>query len=632
MPIDTRCPHCQKAYRLKDEFLGRKVKCPNPECQKPFAVVPVEAAPKPAAAKKPAVTAEQDAEALAAAMFNDNSGPAAPGDTRTVEMACANCDHKWAVPFEKKGKNVICPECNFLQKVPDKKEKKIDWRDPNADRPSMAKGEEVPEDLRKQMSRDVGTGALVEAGVIKEEIEPLPLAVKLQRIAVVLGAVAALAVVVLYFLNSRQAGKEQRFMDEALAEVEKITDEGMTKGQPPLLKALLLTAAAEHALRNDSPDQRKLAAERFGVARQLLEQQPRSPERDVLLGELAVLIPKFGGDDEQIGKELRLRWQPAGRGAGAQLTAGLGDVQTELLRVLKALNGSDLDLRLSVVRRASRELAKTNHVELLPDIINQGFSEAEMPDAYAHMGLELHRAGNAAGAKNCADQAKFLANRTPALQVLCEVAGVTLKPEEKPYSVPPAGLLSYFNRMYGATLNAVNKDTNAALAVAIRGGPDQADDKLRALAAVADWAENATEAATKADAVLTNEGKGKSNAGYALLRLATAAGKAGQADLADKLIAAIADDGLKAWAKAEAIRAKLDMIKDQKAELSLVDQTTDKGKVRVGHVWVAVLVARHNAAATGDQSAAKVYADWPDGAFKGAGLAGLAVGIQDRKK
>ena len=334
MPIDTRCPHCQKAYRLKDEFLGRKVKCPNPECQKPFAVVPVEAAPKPAAAKKPAVTAEQDAEALAAAMFNDNSGPAAPGDTRTVEMACANCDHKWAVPFEKKGKNVICPECNFLQKVPDKKEKKIDWRDPNADRPSMAKGEEVPEDLRKQMSRDVGTGALVEAGVIKEEIEPLPLAVKLQRIAVVLGAVAALAVVVLYFLNSRQAGKEQRFMDEALAEVEKITDEGMTKGQPPLLKALLLTAAAEHALRNDSPDQRKLAAERFGVARQLLEQQPRSPERDVLLGELAVLIPKFGGDDEQIGKELRLRWQPAGRGAGAQLTAGLGDVQTELLRVL----------------------------------------------------------------------------------------------------------------------------------------------------------------------------------------------------------------------------------------------------------------------------------------------------------
>ena len=48
MPIDTRCPHCQKAYRLKDEFLGRKVKCPNPDCQKPFAVepVPAEAAPK----------------------------------------------------------------------------------------------------------------------------------------------------------------------------------------------------------------------------------------------------------------------------------------------------------------------------------------------------------------------------------------------------------------------------------------------------------------------------------------------------------------------------------------------------------------------------------------------------------
>ena len=33
-----------------------------------------------------------------------------------------------------------------------------------------------------------------------------------------------------------------------------------------------------------------------------------------------------------------------------------------------------------------------------------------------------------------------------------------------------------------------------------------------------------------------------------------------------------------------------------------------------------------------DQSAAKGYADWPDGAFKGGGLAGLALGIQDRKK
>jgi hypothetical protein len=485
MPIDTRCPHCQKAYRLKDEFLGRKVKCPNPECQKPFAVepLPVEAAPKPKPAAPKKSAAELEAEA--AALLNDAPPPNAAADTRTVAMLCASCDHKWEVPFDKKGKNVICPECKFTQKVPDKKEKKIDWRDPNADRPSMAKGEEVPEDLKAQMARDVTFGALEKAGAVKDDVEPVPLTVTLQRIAVVLGVVAAVAFGVLYFMQSRQENKEQQFLDDAVAEVEKVTDEGMAKGQPPLLKAVIMAAAAEHALRNDTPDQRKLALERFGIARQLVEQAPaRTPERDVLLGQFAVLIIKFGGTDEQIGTEVRLRWQPAGRGVGAQLTAGLGDVQTELKRLLVGLNGSDLDFRLSVVRRVTAALEKVKHVELLTEILGQGFSAAEMPEAAAHMGLELHRGGNAAAAKRAAEQAKALmaGNPSPAAQALCEVTGVALDAKEKLYSVPQSGPLAYFNRVYGVILSAANKDIATATAVATRGGADQTDEKLRALA------------------------------------------------------------------------------------------------------------------------------------------------------
>lgn len=639
MPIDTRCPHCQKAYRLKDEFLGKKVKCPTPDCAKPFVVEPLppEAAPKPKPAPAPKKTAADlereaaEAEALAAALFNEAAAPAAE-DTRTVDMTCASCDHKFTVPFDKRGKFVLCPnpECGFRQKVPDKKaEKKIDWRDPNADRPTLAKREELPEDLKKQMSRDVGTGALEKAGVIKEEVEPLPLAVKLQRIAVVLGVVAAVAFVVLYFLKSRQEGKEQRFMDEAVAEVEKITDEGLAKGQAPLLKAVLLTAAAEHAIRNDTPDQRKIAGERFAAARQLAELLPRTVERDAVLAELAVLVTRFGGDEEQVGKELRLRWQPAGRG-GAQLNAGLGDVQTELVRVLKPLKGGDLDLRLSALRRLTRELAKGNHLDVIAETVGQGF-EAEMPDALAHMGLELHRAGNAAGASNFARESKALAVRTPAALVLWEVAGIPLKPEEK-IGIPPPGPIDPFARQYGAILNAVNKDGAAALAIAARGGPEQADDKLRALAAVADWLDSPAEAVAKAEAVLTNEARGRSGAGTALLRLASAAGKLGQLELADKLIAGIPDDGLRAWAKAEAIRAKCEANPGHSADVALIEQATEKGKLRAGHAWTAVIVARHNAASTGDQSVAKVYTDWTEPVFRGAGLAGLALGIQDRKK
>ena len=638
MPIETQCPHCQKAFRLKDEFLGKKVKCPNPACQTPFVVTALtEKAPKPkpaAAPKKSAADVAREAEELAATMFGEAAAPVAE-DTRTVDMACASCDHKWTVPFDKRGKFVVCPDCGFRQKVPDKKvEKKIDWRDPNANRPSMAKGEEIPEDLREQMTRNVGGEALVEAGVIVEDVESVPLTVKLQRIAVVLGVVAVVAFGVLYVFQSRREGKEQRFMDDALAEVEKVADDGFAKGEPPLLKAVLMTAAAEHALRNDLPDQRKLAQDRFGIARQLIETQPRSAEREALLGELAVLVTHFGGTDEQVGLEIRYRWRPAGRGAGAQLTAGVADVQTELMRVLVGLKGTDLDFRLSVLRRVTRELAKVKQVELLTEILGQGFSAAEMPEATGHMGLEVRRAGDMAGAKALAEQARQLmvTNPSPAAQVLCEVAGVTLEAKVKLFSVPAAGQLNYYNRMYGATLNAVNNDTAAAVAVATRGTSAQADDKLRALAAVADWSDAPGDAAKAAEPVMTAEARGKSNATFQLVRLAVAAAGAGQMETADKFIAGLSDDGLRSWAKAQTIRAKLGASKEQKAELSLVEPTTEKGKIRVGQVWTALVVARHNAAATGDQSAAKEYAGWSEPAFRGCGLAGLALGIQDRKR
>lgn len=49
--ISTRCPHCSKKFKLKNESaVGKKVPCP--QCKQPFVVTPLE--PKPAAAQ-PAV-------------------------------------------------------------------------------------------------------------------------------------------------------------------------------------------------------------------------------------------------------------------------------------------------------------------------------------------------------------------------------------------------------------------------------------------------------------------------------------------------------------------------------------------------------------------------------------------------
>src|SRR5262249_8202494 len=40
MTIAIRCPHCDKAYNLKDELKGKRVACTNPNCKKVFTITP----------------------------------------------------------------------------------------------------------------------------------------------------------------------------------------------------------------------------------------------------------------------------------------------------------------------------------------------------------------------------------------------------------------------------------------------------------------------------------------------------------------------------------------------------------------------------------------------------------------
>ena len=57
----------------------------------------------------------------------------------------------------------------------------------------------------------------------------------------------------------------------------------------------------------------------------------------------------------------------------------------------------------------------------------------------------------------------------------------------------------------------------------------------------------------------------------------------------------------------------------------------DASKLRVGHAWGCLGLARHNAAASGDRGASKEYDTWGKGELRGFGYAGLALGLQDRK-
>ena len=85
MAIDAKCPFCEKPYRLKDDFAGKKVTCANQDCRKLFVVTPsANGAPKPVV-KAPV---KIDAETTAAQALADDPDAASnvPVDARIIKM------------------------------------------------------------------------------------------------------------------------------------------------------------------------------------------------------------------------------------------------------------------------------------------------------------------------------------------------------------------------------------------------------------------------------------------------------------------------------------------------------------------------------------------------------------------
>src|SRR5262245_38493848 len=215
MAITLNCPHRGETYRLKDDLAGKKVNCRRATCRKPFTV--------PAAAAVPANTPPADLEALAAAALSEEPVEAKPkGPQGTIKVTCAMCDHAWEVDRALEGKNVPCPECRKIVRVPVlKEEKPADWRTGRSGRPSLAKNEEKLEGAWDTDRKYAGAGSLEAAGAIKiEEEEPEPGA-KLRRarnVLLILAGLGAVAFGVMSFMKSRQEGRQDRSLADAIKE------------------------------------------------------------------------------------------------------------------------------------------------------------------------------------------------------------------------------------------------------------------------------------------------------------------------------------------------------------------------------------------------------------------------------
>lgn len=643
MAIDTRCPHCQTKYRLKDELSGKSVTCREAACRKVFAVVALPPAAngthppkaKRAAEPPPAV----DAETLAASLFADEPA-AAPVAERQVAVVCEICEHKWTEPASKVGKVVLCPECKHRQKIPEPKKKTADWRDATGGRRLLEKGPDLPKDLEEQQMREASLTSLVGAGVIeKEEVEPRTLKEKLAIVAVVAVVLAVLGGGVWWLLRTRSQGKEVLLAATAVDEIKEIKDDGpLPKGQPPLLRAALHLATGEAAVRQNTEEGLKDALKHFADARNELQAAPRSFERDAVFSELATAVLATGGDNELVKGKSRIGWTPHAAAASQPGTGQSRFVQVELRLLLSSMKdyGVDPEMRVLTARRLTRELVENGQPDLLFEVLQNGFDPTEQQEARAQALLAAVRANAAADKlrphvdqlRNDVTNAGEKAVTPITAAAVFRKFGITDVPAQKlPPVWQPGAAPSIATRLAYVPYLVLDDKPDAALTLATV--PTSLPEMVMGLAVLAEAAADPKPALSKAVEVTQNQRESlKGMNPVYLLRLVRAAAAAGVTDQADALAQVIADDGLREWARAEALRARWAA---GKAAVPAADAPkTEPGKLHVGHAWGCLLLARHNAAATGAADPA-AYDAWGKGELRGFGYAGAALGLKDRK-
>ena len=641
MAIETQCPYCSKAYRLKDDLAGKRVTCGNPSCRKAFTVggdpsangahAPV-AKPRAKAPASPPV----DADALAASLFAETSGEAVPEDKRVIAITCPGCDHKWDVPWSMQGKNVLCPECRYRVKVPEQKAGKVDWRDPTAGGPSLRKIEKLEGAAGTVDARMVSGESLQKGGVFEDNTEPRPrwhfVAAGLLAFAVVAG----IAFGAFSLFKGKREDKQNKYMDEAVAEVTEPRDTQLPPAEAPLFRTGVLILAGEYAVKQDDPKKLKEALDLFAKARQELDSAPASPGRDLLFGELAAVLVLLGGDDSQVEKQVRIRWVPApARDTRARSEGKINNVQELLVDLFKQMRHEGKPVsyaaREHVARRVTRDLAARGQPNLTAQILPLAFPD-ELALAKAIVSVEAYKAsGDMEKARAAAAELVSLTppntslpNASALMMALDQPTTGALKLDlpSGTDAVAPAPRLAY------VTLYLLKNKVDEALTLAQRRGSLNPEDQLQALALIAEWSDAgpAAQAVQAAAEVVGKLPKGTNPQDLTLVRLALQAGRVNQPDKVEVFAKAIQKDEYRAWAKFEALRAQ-----SAAGDASAAVVPENPKDQKAGHALARYAVYRNNARATGD---AKPYLSEIDalapGIFRPYGKAGLALGLQDR--
>jgi hypothetical protein len=655
MAIDFNCPHCLHPYKLKDEFAGKRATCKNPDCRQVIVI------PKPDAVPEDQRPSAADLEAAALSALNDDA--ARPQEQAPVEkvisMTCTVCEHKWTEPFSKAGKNTLCPnpDCRYRIKVPELKgDEQQDWRQTKTKLPSGAKQNfeklEGVEDAAE--AKIVSGAALREADATGIEIEPRTLKEKLVIGLTVFAIIAGVSLGIFYLVRARTNDNHDRLMADARKAFEDSRKE-LAPVDDALFSAVLNLSAAEYALRQNTTEKLKEAHNLFGKARDDLKDLPPTAEKNAVATEIALAAVALGGSDEQVKEQVRYRWLPDLSSGRLKMNERTHTVYEELRQSLGLLNQADFEFRVSVARRLTRELFKKGQAGFAADIIPLAlFDDAFKDEATAVIALELYRLDKGSDiARRIAEElrAKKLAelneakaaNRVrfpfwgdsyaPSAYTLFAVESMPLPGFGEP--LPNGGELSNATRLAHVGIALLEGDADEAMKRALR--PRVASQQLKSLLLCAEWMPNPAAALEEAKKLVEDEQKkarldkqpmdlSQSH----IFRLAQIAGSSGLADQAKAFAGALTDEGLNAWAIGDAIHLRLTANPKEKADANALERPEDEKKLKVGHIWGIYWIARRNAAESGDAGAEKKIAEgWPS-PVKPFGLAGTALGLQDR--
>jgi hypothetical protein len=466
---------------------------------------------------------------------------------------------------------------------------------------------------------------LSEAGVLPEEREPTPISTWIKRGVLAAALLIGVSGAAWWGMSNWSTSQQQNLVKQALAGVS--VDTPKLGGQND---AAVFLYAGEYTLRTGAKDSAKEARDEFRSARALLAKVEPSVERDCLLIDLAVRQTELGGDETEVKKGQRLRWD---------------DAQHELRETLRFLshlnNRSDLapyGPRAKALRQVCRRLLERNEpqvayslaVAVASDKDEKGLS-SEIPEALGIAGLEFLRAGDTAHAEQLAQTALRTYRAAPAQREGAEPSATPLKTmpdapavvalalalgideiKNPPESLPRSAALAVGKAIDAARRNNLEEARDLARSIV---APEM---RLNALVALAE-AGDAGPALDLADEQVPNR---TLYSKWQLLRLAQAAAKSNR-ERVWKLAEIVNDPDLTGRIQLAALEAQ---IADGKTDTAAADQVADGTPA---HALARLLVVRK---ATANGTDMKNEVDKWTSKLQPFGYIGVALGRQDRER